>query len=147
MSQTAFNNNVTVNASLTVAPTNTFANGLVVRMPADTLGQGINVINSYSNLLTLDKQGFLTVPAANLGDHVIVKTVWIGDKSASISGWPGMITATNITGPNSYVPIVAKEFWSGTSQGLTTNINVISDSGATNQLQFTGGILTGIIRQ
>lgn len=147
LSQTTFNNAVTVNSGIAVAPTNVYANGLSVRMPVGSFGQGINVINAYSNLLTLDKVGYLTVPSANLGDHAQAGSFWVGDHSVALSGWPaGMLTATNLTSPNAYVPIAASSYLSGTNQGLTTNINVITSTG-TNQLQFTGGILTGVLSQ
>lgn len=35
----------------------------------------------------------------------------------------------------------------GTATGMTTNINVLVAGGTTNQLQFTGGILTGVVPQ
>lgn len=146
-SQTTFNNSVTVASGLAVSPTNVYSSGLTVRLPAGSLGYGLWVGNAYSNLLTLNNSGYLMVPAgADLGEHVISKAFWVGDKSSTLIGWPGMITATNTTGPNAYAPFVAKEYWAGPVQGLTTNINVVTDTG-TNQLQFTGGILTGVVRQ
>lgn len=145
--QTTFLNPVNVNAGLGVAPTNLFSFGLNVRMPAGTYGQAISVANAYSNIMTLSAQGYLMVPAADLGDHVTSKAIWFGDKSAAVVGWPGILAATNTTGPNAYAPFAASTFYAGALPGLTTNINVLTDSGATNQLQFTGGILTGVLSQ
>lgn len=50
-------------------------------------------------------------------------------------------------GLSTYTLTVSSGFAVGTNIGLTTNINVIIAGGTTNQLKFTGGILTGVVPQ
>lgn len=147
-SQTVFTNSIIVYGGVVAKPQDAYSSAIVARVPNNSVAYVIYATSASTNLFTLDASGYLRVTGgANLGGNLMASGVLnVGDRSTSLVGWPGILTATNATSPGAYAALSAKEFWAGPSQGLTTNINVVTDTG-TNQLQFTGGILTGVVRQ
>lgn len=147
-SQTVFTNSIIVYGGVVAKPQDAYSSAIVARVPNNSVAYVIYATSASTNLFTLDASGYLRVTGgANLGGNLMASGVLnVGDRSTSLVGWPGPITATNATSPNTYSPIAASGYMVGTVQGLTTNINVVTDTG-TNQIQFTGGILTGVVRQ
>lgn len=64
----------------------------------------------------------------------------VGIGSALLVNSVGTVTTTNTIN-------AAAGFIVGAAVGMTTNINVLKAGGTTNQLQFTKGILTGVVPQ